>query len=294
MTNSPLRLFIIEGANNNDRLLLIIMSLFMPFLIANIAAAFFYAALGIYLTRQLLQQKTLNLPYFLTCVAIALALHAVGIYGVSVKPEGIQLSFFAVSSQIFWVINVIVLLSSLRKALHNLFIFLLPCSAIAITTTLFSHTQSTILQLNYTLASHVILSILAYSLLTIATLQAILLSYQNRHLKNRSGLQYLRYLPPLQTMEALLFEFVLVGEILLTLSIISGFIFLDNVFAQHLLHKTVFSMAAWLVYGFLLFGKYKMGWRGNTAIRWTLAGFLFLMLAFFGSKLVLEIILHKV
>jgi len=266
----------------------------MPFVIANIAAAVLYAALGIYLARQLIQQKTLNLSGFLTCVAITLLIHAVGIYGISVKPEGIQLSFFAASSQIFWVINAIVLLSSLKKAIHNLFIFLLPCSAAAIIATLFSHTESTILQLNYTLAGHVLLSILAYSLLTIATLQAVVLSYQNRHLKNRSGLQYLRYLPPLQTMEALLFEFVLVGEILLTLSILSGFIFLDNIFAQHLVHKTVFSMAAWLVYGFLLFGKYKMGWRGNTAIRWTLAGFLFLMLAYFGSKLVLEIILHKV
>jgi ABC-type uncharacterized transport system permease subunit len=270
------------------------MSLFMLFHIANIAAATIYTGLGIYLARQLLQQRTLNLTAFLACIGIALAVHAVGIYGVSVKPDGIQLSFFTVSSQIFWVINAIVLLSSLKKALHNLFIFLLPCSALAIVTTLVSHTQSTILQLNYTLASHVILSILAYSLLTIATLQAILLSYQNRHLKNRSGLQYLRYLPPLQTMEALLFEFVLVGELLLTLSIVSGFIFLDNIFMQHQVHKTVFSMAAWLVYGFLLFGKYKMGWRGNTAIRWTLAGFLFLMLAFFGSKLVLELILQRV
>jgi ABC-type uncharacterized transport system permease subunit len=94
-------------------------------------------------------------------------------------------------------------------------------------------------------------------------------------------------------MEALLFELIWAGEILLTLSILSGFIFLDNIFAQHLVHKTVFSMAAWLVYGFLLFGKYKMGWRGNIAVRWTLAGFLFLMLAYFGSKLVLEIILQK-
>ena len=265
----------------------------MPFLIANIIAALLYAALGVYLTRQLLQQKVLNLPAFLTVVSIALLVHAVGIYGVSVKPDGIQLSFFTVSSQIFWVINAIVLLSSLKKALHNLFIFLLPCSAIAIVTTLFSHTESSILQLSYTLAGHVILSILAYSLLTIATLQAMLLAYQNRHLKSKSGLQYLRYLPPLQTMEALLFELVWAGEILLTLSILSGFIFLDNIFAQHLVHKTVFSMAAWMVYGFLLFGKYKMGWRGNTAIRWTLAGFLFLMLAYFGSKLVLEIILQR-
>ncbi|MET0355916.1 MAG: cytochrome c biogenesis protein CcsA [Cellvibrio sp.] len=266
----------------------------MPFFIANIVAALLYAALGIYLARQVIQQRPLNLPYLLGAIALTLLVHGIGIYGVSVKPEGIQLSFFTISSQIFWVINAIVLLSSIKKALHNLFIYLLPFSAISVLTTVFSHTDSTIRPLGFELASHVIPSILAYSLLTIATLQALLLSYQNRHLKNKSGLQTLRYLPPLQTMEALLFEFVLVGEILLTLSILSGFIFLDSIFAQHLVHKTVLSMAAWLIYGFLLWGKYKLGWRGNTAIRWTLAGFLFLMLALFGSKLVLEIILHKV
>lgn len=293
MTNSLLRLLIIDGGQAIPPSAYLLMSLPMLFLIANIAAAVLYAALGFYLARQLSQQNPFSLTYFFRIVSLALLLHAVGIYGVSVKPEGIQLSFFAVSSQIFWVINAIVLLSSLKKAMHNLFIVLLPCSALAIVITLFSHTQSTILQLNYTLATHVILSIIAYSLLTIATLQAMLLSYQNRHLKNKSGLKYLRYLPPLQTMEALLFELVLAGEILLTLSILSGFIFLDNIFAQHLVHKTVFSLVAWLVYGFLLFGKYKMGWRGNTAIRWTLAGFLFLMLAYFGSKLVLEIILQR-
>lgn len=266
----------------------------MLFVTANIIAATLYLILGVYLARQLIQQRDLPLPKLFGGIAVALAIHAVGIYGISVKPDGVQLSFFTVSSQIFWVINAIVLLSSLKKALHNLFIFLLPCSALAIGTTLISHSTSSILQLNHTLASHVILSIIAYSLLTIATLQALLLSYQNRHLKSRTGLQYLRYLPPLQTMEALLFEFLLVGEILLTLSILSGFIFLDNIFAQHLVHKTVFSIAAWCVYAFLLWGKYKLGWRGNTAIRWTLAGFLFLMLAYFGSKLVLEIILHRV
>lgn len=266
----------------------------MPFLIANIAAAVLYALLGIYLAKQVVQQKELNLSYLLGAIGFTLLLHAIGIYNISVKPDGIQLSFFTASSQIFWVINCIVLLSSLKKALHNLFIILLPCSALAILGTLLGRSDSTVLHLNYQLASHVVLSIFAYSLLTIATLQAVVLSYQNRHLKSKSNLQYLRYLPPLQTMEALLFEFVLVGEILLTLSIISGFVFLENIFAQHLVHKTVFSIAAWLVYGFLLIGKYKLGWRGNTAIRWTLAGFVFLMLAYFGSKLVLELILHRV
>lgn len=261
---------------------------------ANIIAAALYAALGIYLAAQVFKQKNPNSNIFLTGIIVALIFHTIGITALSLKPEGVQLSFFAVSSQIFWVINVIVLLSSLKKATQNLFLFLLPCSAAAVLLALLSHSQSSILQLNYKLASHVVLSILAYSLLTIATLQAVLLAYQNRQLKNKNGLHHLRYLPPLQTMEALLFELLLAGELLLTLSILSGAIIFENMFAQHLLHKTVFSIAAWCVYAFLLIGKYKFGLRGNTAIRWTLAGFLFLMLAYFGSKLVLEIILHRV
>ena len=266
----------------------------MIFVIANIIAAILYAALSVTLTTQVIRQATPNIGLLLRAIAVTLCFHAVGIYGISVKAEGIQLSFFAVSSLIFWVINIIVLLSSLRKPLHNIFLFLLPLSAIAVLAALVSHSQSSIIQLDNKLASHVVLSIIAYSLLSIATLQALLLAYQNRQLKAKAGLHSLRYLPPLQTMEALLFEFLLVGEILLTLSIITGFIFLENIFAQHMAQKTAFSIAAWLVYAFLLIGKYKLGWRGNTAIRWTLSGFLFLMLAYFGSKLVLEMILHRV
>lgn len=266
----------------------------MIFTFANIIAAVLYAALAASLAIQLIRQSTANLHYFLGGIAATLGFHALGIYGISVKEHAIQLSFFAALSLTFWVINTVVLLSSLKKPLHNLFIFLLPLSALAIVGASTSHSQSSILQLNFELASHVILSYLAWSLLTIATLQALLLAYQNHQLKTKGNLQYLRHLPPLQTMEALLFEFLLAGEILLTLSIITGFIFLENIFAQHLAQKTFFSMLAWLVYAFLLIGKYKLGWRGNTAIRWTLAGFLFLMLAYFGSKLVLELILHRV
>jgi len=87
-------------------------------------------------------------------------------------------------------------------------------------------------------------------------------------------------------MEQLLFQFLLCGEVLLTLALLSGFVFLDNMFAQHLAHKTLLSCLAWIVFGILLWGRHFRGWRGSNAIRWTLAGFLLLMLAYFGSKLV--------
>jgi ABC-type uncharacterized transport system permease subunit len=83
------------------------------------------------------------------------------------------------------------------------------------------------------------------------------------------------------------------GFVLLTLALISGFAFLDDMFAQHLVHKTVLSTLAWLIFGGLLIGRFRYGWRGRTAITWTLSGFGVLILAYFGSKAVLELILQR-
>lgn len=94
-------------------------------------------------------------------------------------------------------------------------------------------------------------------------------------------------------MESLLFQLITVGFILLSVTLISGFFFLEDLFAQHVAHKTLLSLIAWCVFGVLLWGRWRFGWRGQTAIRWTLSGFGFLVLAFFGSKLVLELILRR-
>jgi ABC-type uncharacterized transport system permease subunit len=83
------------------------------------------------------------------------------------------------------------------------------------------------------------------------------------------------------------------GFVLLTLTLLSGVLFVDDLFAQHLVHKTVLSIAAWIVFGILLFGRWRWGWRGRRAVRLTLAGMAILLLAFFGSKFVLEVILHR-
>jgi len=71
-----------------------------------------------------------------------------------------------------------------------------------------------------------------------------------------------------------------------------GFAFLDDIFAQHLVHKTVLSMLAWVIFAFLLWGRYTYGWRGKKAIKLSLGGFVFLMLSYFGSKFVSELILQ--
>ena len=94
-------------------------------------------------------------------------------------------------------------------------------------------------------------------------------------------------------MESMLFELLWIGVSLLSISIASGFVFIDDIFSQSLVHKTVLTLIAWLLFSVLLWGHYQLGWRSRTAVRLTLAGFVLLMLAFFGSKLVLELILHR-
>jgi ABC-type uncharacterized transport system permease subunit len=266
----------------------------MTTLVANLAALLIYLFASLFLWRTIKHQISPSKVQLWSICIPALLIHGFGIFSVSFTASGFQLSLFNASSLIFWVINAIVLISSLKKPVHNLFILLFPLSCLSLIAALLGNYLGEQLILDYHIASHVILSILAYSLLTIASLQAVFLAYQNKLLKNKQHFSQTRLLPPLQTMEALLFEFVWIGEILLTLAILSGFWFLENMFAQHLIHKTVFGIAAWSIYAGLLWGRHFRGWRGNTAIRWTLAGFISLMLAYFGSKVVLEIILNRV
>jgi ABC-type uncharacterized transport system permease subunit len=143
------------------------------------------------------------------------------------------------------------------------------------------------------MGAHIVVSILAYSVITLAAAQAVALWLQDHALKARRVHGLIDWLPPLQTMEQLLFQLVTGGLVLLTLAIGSGAVFLDDIFAQHLVHKTVFSLSAWLIFAILLWGRHRLGWRGNTAIRWTLGGFIALMLAYFGSKFVLELLLDR-
>jgi ABC-type uncharacterized transport system permease subunit len=146
---------------------------------------------------------------------------------------------------------------------------------------------------NWQMSTHILSSIIAFSLINIAAIQAILLAIQDQQLKSHPPRRFIRSLPPLQTMEALLFQMIATGVFFLTISLLTGFIFVSNLFAQHLIHKTVLSMLAWIIFSCLLLGRSRYGWRGSITIRWTLAGFVSLLLAYFGSKLVLELILHR-
>ena len=134
---------------------------------------------------------------------------------------------------------------------------------------------------------------LVTGVLTLAAVQAAVLALQDHQLKNRHTKGIIQVLPPLQLMEGMLFELLWIGVALLTIAIVSGTIFVEDIFAQSLVHKTVLTIAAWLLFSALLWGHYRLGWRSHTAVRLTLLGFVLLMLAFFGSKLVLELILER-
>ncbi|MDT8399937.1 MAG: cytochrome c biogenesis protein CcsA [Pseudomonadales bacterium] len=227
--------------------------------------------------------------------SIAVLAHLFNVYWVIKTPLGYDFGFFRIITLFSWAIAALVLLSSLKKPLENLFLALFPLAIISIALSLSLDSDYPI-QADYTagVASHILLAILATSSITIAAFQASFIAYQNHQLKHRHSSHLIRQLPPLQTMEALLFEILWVGLLLLSGVIVTGVLFMEDFFAQHLIHKTTFSMLAWLVFAVLLWGRHRLGWRGNTAIRWTLTGFGFLILAYFGSKFVLEIILNRV
>ena len=149
-------------------------------------------------------------------------------------------------------------------------------------------------ELDWRLQLHAWCALLAYATLAVAALLAIMLLLQERAMRRREFHGWLRALPPLTELESLLFRTIAVGFVLLTATLLSGVLFVENLLAQHLVHKTVLSVLSWLAFGALLLGRWRYGWRGAVAVRWTLAAMALLVLAFFGSKFVLELLLGRV
>lgn len=223
--------------------------------------------------------------------AIALLAHALALYGAIHTPAGLNLGLVNMFSVMAWQIALLTFVSSLRAATANLGVALYPVVGVAaLMLPLGQNTRAMFQQLSWQLEAHILLSVLAYGLLALAAFQAILLAIQDYRLRQRQPGGLLRALPPLALMEELLFQTLALGFALLSLALFSGLIFLEDLFAQHLAHKTVLSIFAWLVFAVLLWGRWRYGWRGRTAMRWTLGGFALLVLAYFGSKLVLELI----
>ena len=226
--------------------------------------------------------------------AVAVALHAVVLYTNIFNVDGLNLGFFNAVSLLSWFIALLLLLAATTSPVENLGILILPLATVAIIMEIALPSDNLLaIHTDSGLGVHILLSVLTYSLLAIAAVQAILLAVQDNYLRNRHPGGFIRALPPLSTMETLLFQLIGVGFVLLSMALVTGAIYMENMFAQHLVHKTILSIIAWLVFATLLWGRWRFGWRGRTAIRWTLSGFALLALAYLGSKLVLEIILNR-
>jgi len=220
----------------------------------------------------------------------ALAGHALVLHQALLTPEGLNLGFFNAASLVAGLMVLLLLLAAVPAPIENLGIALFPAAALSIAL-MFAYPVNDVPMTNWKIDLHITLSLAAYSILALATLQALVLAWQDHQLRNRRLTRLIRRLPPLQTMETLLFQLLGAGFFLLTIALITGFVFLENIFAQHLVHKTALSILAWCLLAVLLWGRWRFGWRGRKAVRLTLAAFLLLMLAYFGSKFVLELIL---
>jgi len=192
------------------------------------------------------------------------------------------------------IIFILVTSALTRKKLYAAGLVALPIAAsVLLLEWVLPHDSIPLAQVSVGSAVHIISSVLAFGLLSIAGVYALFVFVIDHFLRHHHLNPLVRTLPALDVLEDLLFKLVGAGFALLTISLLSGLMFINDIFAQHLLHKTVLSILTWLVFGVLLWGRWRYGWRGSLAVRLTLAGIALLVLAYFGSKLVLEIILGR-
>jgi ABC-type uncharacterized transport system permease subunit len=226
---------------------------------------------------------------------LAAGLHTIYIGLLCQQQNGFSFGVLSVASLNVLGVVLVLLLTALTKPVEKLGLVLFPLAAIILGLDVIIDPSPHLLPIHTgAMAVHILTSILAFSLLTVAALQAILLAIQNNQLKQHPPTRFILLLPSLQTMETLLFQMITTGVLVLTVSLSTGFLFLHDLFAQHLVHKTVLSLLAWGIFCAILIGRQRYGWRGRVAVNWILAGFLLLLLGYFGSKFVLELILIKV
>lgn len=229
-------------------------------------------------------------------ILIPLALHGYILGSDIFAGGGFDFDLLNALSLIFWLTLSIYWISRFFYPIGQLMTLVLPLAAIfAVLPVLLpgdhplSHTALP------AFSAHIGAAMLAYSLFTIAMLHAVLISQVEKRLHQASLPRVLRNLPPLMTMESLLFRIIGIGFVLLTLTLGSGVMFAEEIFgkAWQFNHKVVFGLLSWLVFAILLWGHVHYGWRGKVAVRWTLSGFIFLLLAYLGSQFVSQILLHR-
>ena len=230
-------------------------------------------------------------------IALALSIQGIGLYDGLFGASGMRFSFSFALSLMLWLAVLIYWLEGFRSPMDGLQPMVLPLAALcAVLPLLFpqvrviAHADAWGFKLHFTAA------MLAYSLFTLSALHAIIMSLAERKLHERKHSKYLASFPPLLTMEALLFRMIAIGFSLLTVALASGILFSEAIVDQALRldHKTLFAFASWAIFAALLVGRHAYGWRGRIALRWTLAGFVLLLLAYIGSRFVSEVLLGRI
>ncbi|SER32131.1 ABC-type uncharacterized transport system, permease component [Nitrosomonas sp. Nm51] len=230
---------------------------------------------------------------------VPLMLHAFVLYRTILAGTGLNLGVGGAVSLIVWLTAAIYWFSGFFNRYQGLQTLLAPIAAAAAIAVVLPLVFPSLKPLENTelpaFKAHLIVAMSAYSLLTIAALHAVLMTVVEYQLHHPAAHSLLTNLPPLLAMEKLLFAIIWVGFILLTLTLLSGIVFSKEVFDQPLTftHKTLFGFISWGTFAALLIGRQFYGWRGRIAIRWTLAGFAMLLLAYIGSKFVLEVVLSR-
>ncbi|BBN59802.1 cytochrome C assembly family protein [Hydrogenovibrio marinus] len=221
---------------------------------------------------------------FLTLIVFAAVFQFLSFAG-SLYSNGMILFSFGTSlSLISWLAVLSLLATNLNNTTENLGIFIFPIAGI---TSLMPFMSSEVHPLPTELGSHVLISVSAYSIMGLATAQAILYSAQEKRFRKKELSTLFRNLPPLQVMEKILVQLVMIGFVLLSFSLLSGAFFMEDMFAQHLIHKTFFAILAWLTYGVFLIGHFRFGWRGQKAAYYTIWAYFLLILSYIGTEVVL-------
>ncbi len=280
----------------------------MTSILTYLATFFLYTIIGFYFWRNIRDQSvsvnddngasnTVSLLHY--AMLIPLVLHVFTLYQSMFIGAGLGFGLGSAVSTIVWLTAFIYWFSGFFHRFRGMQTLVAPIAFVSAIAVLLPLVFPSVRLLENTelpaFKAHLLIAMMAYSLLTIAALHALLMTVVERHLHHPTKQSILNDLPPLLAMEKLLFRIIWVGFILLTLTLLSGIVFSKEVFGQPLTftHKTLFGIISWGVFAALLAGRQLYGWRGRIAIRWTLAGFIILLLAYIGSKFVLEIVLNR-
>lgn len=261
----------------------------LAFVIASIA----YIAVTLYIGWALTTNKTIHKGASLGLLLVGMLAHASLLYPYIFTLYGLNFNLFNVFSLISLFFLFFYVLFSLYRPIVSLGILAAPTALLGMTTGFIGRAPyQPLTDVSVGLEAHIILSFAAYCVLLMAAVQALFLRLQIRELKQNTFHRFwVNKLPSLQTMESLLFDMILVGFVLLSIALGIGFIYVEDLFAQHIVHKTVFSVLSWLLFGLLLLGNWRGGLRGKRAANMTFYAFILLAIGFIGSKFVLELLI---